>query len=71
MEQVRVNQASQLRLMWWKFKRHKVALVSGIFLAMALWDDPDLRVSRALRPAYTQCRFHLCAAAERSLFPRG
>jgi peptide/nickel transport system permease protein len=33
-EQVRVNQASQLRLMWWKFKRHKVALVSGIFLAM-------------------------------------
>ncbi|WP_373414866.1 ABC transporter permease [Ensifer aridi] len=32
-EQVRVNRASQLRLMWWKFKRHKVALVSGIFLA--------------------------------------
>ncbi|WOS64915.1 ABC transporter permease [Sinorhizobium fredii] len=32
-EQVRVNQASQLRLMWWKFKRHKVALGSGIFLA--------------------------------------
>lgn len=33
-EQVRVNQASQLRLMWWKFKRHKVALASGIFLAV-------------------------------------
>ncbi|WP_027997807.1 ABC transporter permease [Sinorhizobium arboris] len=33
-EQVRVNQASQLRLMWWKFKRHKIALVSGIFLAV-------------------------------------
>ncbi|WP_018237050.1 ABC transporter permease [Ensifer sp. BR816] len=33
-EQVRINQASQLRLMWWKFKRHKVALVSGIFLAV-------------------------------------
>jgi len=32
-EQVRVNKASQLRLMWWKFKRHRVALVSGIFLA--------------------------------------
>ncbi|MDK1493772.1 ABC transporter permease [Sinorhizobium sp. 7-81] len=32
-EQVRVNQASQLRLMWWKFKRHKLALASGIFLA--------------------------------------
>ncbi|NRP73131.1 Dipeptide transport system permease protein DppC [Ensifer psoraleae] len=33
-EQVRVNQASQLRLMWWKFKRHKLALASGVFLAI-------------------------------------
>lgn len=32
-EQSRVYQASQLRLMWWKFRRHKVALASGIFLA--------------------------------------
>jgi peptide/nickel transport system permease protein len=32
-EQVRVNQASQLRLMWWKFRRHRLALVSGLFLA--------------------------------------
>jgi peptide/nickel transport system permease protein len=31
-EQERVNQASQRRLMWWKFKRHKLAYVSGIFL---------------------------------------
>ncbi|MGO4620509.1 ABC transporter permease [Ensifer sp. 2YAB10] len=31
-EQVRVNQASQLRLMWWKFRRHRLALVSGVFL---------------------------------------
>jgi len=32
-EQAKVYQASQLRLMWWKFKRHKVALWCGIFLA--------------------------------------
>jgi len=32
--QIRVNSASQLRLMWWKFKRHKLALASGIFLAV-------------------------------------
>ncbi|QPC87922.1 ABC transporter permease subunit [Mesorhizobium sp. NBSH29] len=32
--QARVYQASQLRLMWWKFKRHRLALVSGIFLAI-------------------------------------
>lgn len=30
--QAKVYQASQLRLMWWKFKKHRVALVSGIFL---------------------------------------
>ncbi|MER8907860.1 ABC transporter permease [Mesorhizobium sp. M0854] len=32
-EQEKVFQASQLRLMWWKFRRHRLALVSGIFLA--------------------------------------
>ncbi|TIS81571.1 MAG: ABC transporter permease, partial [Mesorhizobium sp.] len=33
-EQSKVFQASQLRLMWWKFRRHRLALVSGIFLAV-------------------------------------
>lgn len=32
--QARVYQASQLRLMWWKFKRHKLALYSAVFLAL-------------------------------------
>ena len=27
-------EASQLKLMWWKFKRHKPALISGVFLAI-------------------------------------
>ncbi|MCO5062863.1 MAG: ABC transporter permease [Rhizobiaceae bacterium] len=31
-EQERVYQASQIKLMWWKFRRHKLALWSGIFL---------------------------------------
>ena len=31
-EQERVNRASQLRLMWWKFRRHRLALISGVFL---------------------------------------
>ena len=30
--QERVFRASQLRLTWWKFKRHKLAVISGIFL---------------------------------------
>lgn len=32
-QQKRVHMASQWRLMWWKFKRHRIALVSGIILA--------------------------------------
>ncbi|MBS9477027.1 ABC transporter permease [Ancylobacter radicis] len=33
-QQERVHLASQLTLMWWKFKRHRLALASGIFLAV-------------------------------------
>ncbi|UVC06979.1 ABC transporter permease [Rhizobium sp. TH2] len=33
-EQERVFKASQLKLMWWKFKRHRLAVVSGIFLLL-------------------------------------
>lgn len=32
--QERVYLASQLRLMWWKFRRHRAAVVSGLFLAV-------------------------------------
>ncbi len=33
-EQSRIYQASQLRLMWWKFKKHRLALFSLYFLAI-------------------------------------
>lgn len=33
-EQSKVFQASQLRLMWWKFRKHRLAVVSGLFLAV-------------------------------------
>ncbi|MEM9330015.1 MAG: ABC transporter permease [Pseudomonadota bacterium] len=33
-EQERVFLASQSKLMWWKFKRHKLAVASGLFLAL-------------------------------------
>jgi peptide/nickel transport system permease protein len=33
-EQSKVYQASQLKLMWWRFKRHRVALWCGVFLAI-------------------------------------
>ncbi|MEM7069329.1 MAG: ABC transporter permease [Pseudomonadota bacterium] len=33
-EQEKVFLASQFRLMWWKFKRHKLAVASGIFLLL-------------------------------------
>ena len=33
-DQEKVFLASQKKLMWWKFKRHKIAVVSGIFLIL-------------------------------------
>lgn len=30
-----MDQASQLQLMWWRFKRHRLALVSGVLLLIA------------------------------------
>ncbi|RWL21235.1 ABC transporter permease [Mesorhizobium sp.] len=33
-EQSKVFQASQFRLMWWKFRKHRLAVVSGLFLAV-------------------------------------
>src|SRR5262245_4223530 len=33
-QQKRIHMASQWKLMWWKFKRHKLALFSGIVLAI-------------------------------------
>ncbi len=32
-EQERVYAASQLKLMWWKFRKHRLALISAVFLA--------------------------------------
>ncbi len=32
--QTRIFQASQLQLMWWKFRKHRLALISAIFLAV-------------------------------------
>ncbi|MCP4074000.1 MAG: ABC transporter permease [Hyphomicrobiales bacterium] len=33
-DQEKVFLASQKKLMWWKFKRHKIAVVSGVFLLL-------------------------------------
>ena len=32
-EQERYYMASQWRLLWWKLRRHRLAVISGIFLA--------------------------------------
>ncbi|WP_119272106.1 ABC transporter permease [Taklimakanibacter deserti] len=33
-QQKRIHMASQWKLMWWKFKRHRVALISGVILVL-------------------------------------
>jgi peptide/nickel transport system permease protein len=45
--QSEVYLASQWRLMWWKFKRHKMALISGVFLALAYG---SILISEVLAP---------------------
>jgi peptide/nickel transport system permease protein len=51
--QERVYLASQWRLMWWKFKRHRIALVSGIFLALLY---ASILISEFLAPYHYQTR---------------
>ncbi|MTI09324.1 ABC transporter permease [Curvivirga aplysinae] len=46
-EQERYYQASQWQLMWWKFRKHRVALISGIFLVTVYF---SLLISEFLNP---------------------
>ena len=46
-------EASQLRLMWWKFRRHKPALISGIFLAVLYF---SILISELLAPYNLETR---------------
>ena len=52
--------ASQMRLMWWYFRQHKVALVSGIFLILIylsiLVSEILTRIERSV--SYTHLRAH-------------
>ncbi len=52
-EQEKVFLASQKKLMWWKFKRHKLAVVSGIFLALCYL---SIIVSEMLAPYSLETR---------------
>ena len=56
-------EASQLRLMWWKFRRHKPALISAIFLGVLYL---SILISEFLAPYNLHTRefqAHLRAAA--------
>ncbi|MEE8333874.1 MAG: ABC transporter permease, partial [Alphaproteobacteria bacterium] len=46
-EQERYYMASQWRMMWWRFKRHRLAVVSGAFLLLIY---ASVLVSEALAP---------------------
>jgi len=51
--QERVYLASQWRLMWWKFKRHRLAVISGAFLAVLY---ASIFISEFLAPYNYQTR---------------
>ena len=52
-EQERYYMASQWRLMWWKLKRHRLAVASGAFLLMVYL---SIVVSEMLAPYDLQAR---------------
>lgn len=52
-EQERVFLASQWRLMWWKFRRHRVAVWSGVFLALIYG---SILISEFLAPYHLHTR---------------
>lgn len=52
-EQEKIYFASQLKLMWWKFQRHKVAVWSGVFLAVLYL---SILISEFLSPFNYQTR---------------
>ena len=39
-EEEELSVASQWRLMWWRFKKHKMGMISGVFLAIAYLSFP-------------------------------
>ena len=57
--------------MWWKFKRHRVAVVSGIILLLMYASILVTEILVAVQPAYAAHRLHLRPAAERAPVPRG
>ena len=57
-------------LMWWKFKRHRVAVVSGIVLLLMYGSTLVTEVLVPYNLPYAAYRFHLCVAAERALDAR-
>ncbi len=64
-------EASQLRLMWWKFRRHKPALISGIFLGLLYL---SILISEFLAPYNLEARNsgHIYAPPQRiHLFHNG
>ena len=70
-EQESYYMAGQWKLMWWRFRRHRPAVVSAVFLLLMYFSIFDQRVDRALRPAHAARRVHLRAAAGRASVPRG
>ncbi len=60
-----------LRLMWWKFRRHKPALISAIFLAIMYLSILISGIPGALQSGDQEFEPHLRAAAIDPSFPPG
>ena len=62
-EQEKIYFASQLTLMWWKFKRHRVAVWSGIFLLLLYGSVLVSEFLQSVQTLIAAFAKHLCAHA--------
>jgi peptide/nickel transport system permease protein len=68
-EQERFYQASQWQIMWWKFKRHKLAVWSGVVLLIFYLCVPFCGDNSALCTGHAGQLSSLCPAAAGASVP--
>ena len=70
-EEEEVFVASQWRLMWWRFRKHKLAIVAGIILGLFYLLFPSAEFLAMGDPAETSSKYHLLRPQALRFFVEG
>ena len=68
-EQEKVYLAPQWKLMWWKFKQHRIAVWCGVFLGILYATIFISEFSGAVQYSKPSCGSHLLASARGAFLP--